>query len=73
VLVGVVVGGLDRLWTATLGAFVIGVATGILGDELPSDSSMYLPSALFALVIAVLLVRPDGLFAKPGAGSAERL
>ena len=28
VLVGVVVGGIDRLWTATLGGFAIGFATG---------------------------------------------
>ena len=29
VLVGVVVGGIDRLWTATLGGFSIGFATGV--------------------------------------------
>ena len=28
VLVGVVVGGIDRLWTATLGGFSIGFASG---------------------------------------------
>ena len=28
VLVGVVVGGIDRLWTATLGGFAIGFASG---------------------------------------------
>jgi branched-chain amino acid transport system permease protein len=71
VLVGVVVGGIDRLSTATLGAFAIGVATGILGDELPADDRVYLPSALFALVIVVLIIRPDGLFAR--STGAERL
>jgi branched-chain amino acid transport system permease protein len=71
VLVGVVVGGIDRLGTATLGAFAIGVATGILGDELPSDDRVYLPSALFFLVIVVLIIRPDGLFAR--SSGAERL
>src|SRR5438093_2695859 len=34
VLVGVVVGGLDRLWTATLGGFAIGVVTSGFTDEL---------------------------------------
>jgi branched-chain amino acid transport system permease protein len=71
VLVGVVVGGIDRLWTGTLGTFAIGVATGILGDQLPSDDRVYLPSALFFLVIVVLILRPDGLFA--GSSGAERL
>ena len=36
-LVGVVVGGLDRLLTATLGGFTIGFATSFLGARLPSD------------------------------------
>ncbi len=37
VLVGVVVGGLDRLWTATLGGFTIGFATSVLGEVLPAS------------------------------------
>jgi branched-chain amino acid transport system permease protein len=35
-LVGVVVGGLDKLTTATLGGFLIGFATAFVGAELPS-------------------------------------
>lgn len=61
-LVGVVVGGLERLVTATTGGFVIGFATVILSDLLPSESRVFLNSALFGLVIVVLLVRPNGLF-----------
>ena len=72
VLVGVVVGGIDRLWTATLGGFAIGFATGVINGVLPTDKSVYLPSAVFALVILVLLVRPGGLFAW-GRGAAERV
>lgn len=66
VLVGVVVGGLDRLWTATLGGFAIGFATGVINGALPTDKTVYLPSAVFALVIVVLLLRPGGLFAPRG-------
>ncbi|HUP33723.1 MAG TPA: branched-chain amino acid ABC transporter permease [Gaiellaceae bacterium] len=69
VLVGVVVGGLDRLWTATLGGFAIGFATGVINGALPTDKTVFLPSAVFALVILVLLLRPGGLFA-PGGRTA---
>jgi branched-chain amino acid transport system permease protein len=72
-LVGVVVGGLDRLVTATLGGFAIGFATAFVGDELPSSSSVYLPSVVYGLVIVVLLVRPGGLFASGRALSTERV
>jgi len=72
VLVGVVVGGIDRLWTATLGGFAIGFATGVINGALPTDKTVFLPSAVFALVILVLLLRPGGLFAPRGATTAER-
>jgi branched-chain amino acid transport system permease protein len=74
VLVGVVVGGIDRLWTATLGGFTIGFAAGVINGALPTDKTVFLPSALFALVILVLLLRPAGLFAWGGsAAAAERV
>jgi branched-chain amino acid transport system permease protein len=63
-LVGVVVGGLDRLTSATLGGFAVGFATAVLGDVLPSDARVFLPSVVFALVIVVLLLRPSGLFTR---------
>ncbi|MBT8215590.1 MAG: branched-chain amino acid ABC transporter permease [Acidimicrobiia bacterium] len=71
-LVGVVVGGLDRLLSATIGGFVIGFATVMLSDLLPSQSRVFLNSVLFGLVIVVLLVKPNGLFLR-GAATAERL
>lgn len=71
-LVGVVVGGLDRLLPATVGGFVIGFATVIISDLLPSESRVFLNSALFGLVIVVLLVKPNGLFMR-GAASGARL
>ena len=73
VLVGVVVGGIDRLWTATLGGFTIGFASGVINGALPTDKSVFLPSALFALVILVLLLRPAGLFARGGGTLVERV
>jgi branched-chain amino acid transport system permease protein len=73
VLVGVVVGGIDRLWTATLGGFAIGFTSGVVYGALPTDKTAYLPSAVFALVIVVLLVRPAGLFARSSATAVERV
>ena len=72
VLVGVVVGGIDRLWTATLGGFAIGFATGVINGALPTDKTVFLPSAVFALVILVLLLRPAGLFAPGRATVVDR-
>jgi branched-chain amino acid transport system permease protein len=71
-LVGVVVGGLDRLVSATLGGFAIGFATSFVGARLPTSSSVYLPSVIYGAVILVLLLRPGGLFA-PGRSAAERV
>ena len=73
VLVGVVVGGIDRLWTATLGGFSIGFATGVINGALPTDKTVFLPSVVFALVILVLLIRPSGLFARGGTSLVERV
>jgi branched-chain amino acid transport system permease protein len=73
VLVGVVVGGIDRLWTAMLGGFAIGFVTGVINGALPTDKTVFLPSLVFALVIVVLLIRPAGLFARGRASVVERL
>jgi len=62
VLVGVVVGGIDRLVPATLGGFTIGFATVLISVALPGSQRVFLNSVLFALVITVLLVKPAGLF-----------
>jgi branched-chain amino acid transport system permease protein len=79
VLVGVVVGGIDRLLTATLGGFTMGLAVGLLSGFLPSSgtwpftSSVYLDSAVFMLVIIVLLLRPEGLFVRGRRAALERV
>jgi branched-chain amino acid transport system permease protein len=64
VLAGVVLGGLNRPLSATLGGFTIGFASGLLGGALPTEQSQYLPTFLFVAVIVILLVRPAGLFAR---------
>jgi branched-chain amino acid transport system permease protein len=71
VLAGVVLGGMNRPIPATLGGFAIGFASGLLGGALPTTQSQYLPSFLFAAVIVVLLIRPNGLFTR--GGSVERV
>jgi len=79
VLVGVVVGGIDRLLSATLGGFTMGFAVGMLSGYLPSSgswpftSSVYLDSAVFMFVILVLLLRPEGLFARGRRTAVERV
>lgn len=66
VLAGVVLGGMARLVSATLGGFAIGYVSGVLGGALPTEWSQYLPSFVFGLVIVVLLLRPEGLFTRAG-------
>jgi branched-chain amino acid transport system permease protein len=72
VLAGVVLGGLNRPVSATLGGFAIGFASGFLGGALPTNQSQYLPTFVFAAVIVVLLLRPNGLFAR-ARGAVERV
>jgi branched-chain amino acid transport system permease protein len=72
-LVGVVVGGMDRLWSAALGGFSVGLVYGLLSDVMSSTSSVYLPAVVYGLVIVVLLVRPRGLFGAWRAMQAERV
>ena len=72
VLAGVVVGGMTRLLSATLGGFTIGYVSGVLGGALPTAQSQYLPTFVFGLVILVLLFRPGGLFLR-GRVAVERV
>jgi len=79
VLVRVVVGGMDRLWTAALGGFAIGFATSAFAGWLPSSGSwpftsgVYIDSVVFGLVILALLLRPDGLFTRRRHRAVERV
>jgi len=72
-LVGAVVGGVDRLWTATAGGFAIGFATSVLADVLPASQQQFETAWVFLLVIVLLLLRPDGLFAPFRRSTVERV
>jgi branched-chain amino acid transport system permease protein len=72
-LVGVVVGGMDNLVSATLGGFAVGFLNSILGDALSSDLRVFLTSFTFLAVILVLTLRPAGLFAPRGTSVVERV
>jgi branched-chain amino acid transport system permease protein len=72
-LVGAVLGGIDRLASATAGGFVIGFITSFLGDELPASLSSFSLSFTFAIVIIALLIRPAGLFAPFGPSTVDRV
>jgi branched-chain amino acid transport system permease protein len=76
VLVGVVVGGMDRLWTAALGGFSIGFVTSFMAAKLPIFGLLdpkYLDTVVFGLVILTLLLRPDGLFVGRRRRAVERV
>jgi branched-chain amino acid transport system permease protein len=72
-LVGAVLGGIDRLTSATAGGFAIGFLFSLFGDVLPASLSNYSTSFTFLFVIVVLLVRPAGLFAPLGPSTVERV
>jgi branched-chain amino acid transport system permease protein len=67
-LVGVVLGGVDRLGRATAGGFIIGFVNSLLGSVLPEQQLVFLPALTFLFVIVALLIRPDGLLTPRGAG-----
>jgi branched-chain amino acid transport system permease protein len=56
-----VVGGMGSLLGASLGGFVIGSLSVLLQAYLPVDLRPFRDAFLFSIVIAILLVRPQGL------------
>lgn len=59
--VATVIGGVGSLVGAALGGFVLGVITVVMQVTLPLDARGYRDAAVFAIVIAILLIRPSGL------------
>ena len=73
VLIGfasVIIGGLGSLAGATLGGFALGFLTIMLQATLPASLSPFRDAILFTMVIAFLLIRPQGLL--PGRSYSER-
>ncbi|WP_190815751.1 branched-chain amino acid ABC transporter permease [Saccharopolyspora pogona] len=60
-VVGAVLGGLRSLKGAALGGFILGVATTLLETVLPTGLIAFRDAVLFTALIAVLVIRPQGL------------
>lgn len=54
-----IVGGIGSIYGALLGGFIVGLAANLALLVLPSG---YSPSVPFLIILAVLLIRPNGLF-----------
>ena len=59
VFAATIVGGIGSIYGAVLGGFVVGIAANVALMVLPSG---YSPSMPFLIILAVLLIRPHGLF-----------
>lgn len=59
VFAATIVGGIGSVYGAVIGGFIVGVASGLSLMVLPSG---YTPAMPFLIILAVLLVRPQGLF-----------
>jgi branched-chain amino acid transport system permease protein len=66
-----VVGGLSSIKGAVLGGYILGFLTIGLQTWLPQDVNAYRDAIMFAIVIVVLLVRPEGLI-KPAFSRETR-
>ena len=63
-LAGAVIGGLDSVWGAIIGSLLIGVLEAVVGGQVGARAANV---AVLALVIATLVVRPQGLLGTSGA------
>ena len=59
-----IVGGIGSIYGAVLGGFIVGLAANLALIVLPSG---YSPAVPFLIILAVLLVRPHGLFGEARA------
>lgn len=59
-----IVGGIGSIYGAVLGGFIVGIASNLALLLLPSG---YSPSVPFLMILAVLLIRPNGLFGEARA------
>ena len=59
-----IVGGIGSIYGAAMGGFLVGIAANMALLILPSG---YSPAVPFLIILAVLLVRPTGLFGEERA------
>lgn len=64
VFAATIVGGIGSIYGALLGGFIVGLASNLALIILPSG---YSPSVPFIIILAVLLIRPNGLFGEARA------
>jgi branched-chain amino acid transport system permease protein len=65
--IATVIGGLGSLYGAVVAGFLIGGASVLMQVLLPLDARPFRDAFVYALVIAVLIWRPQGLFAPRSA------
>lgn len=65
--IATVIGGLGNLWGAVAAGFLIGGASVLMQVILPLDARPFRDAFVYALVIVVLIWRPQGLFAPRAA------
>lgn len=61
-----VIGGLGNIYGALLGALLVGFIEALTSGFLPSGSA-YKDIAVFGVLIAILIVRPNGLIGRPAS------
>ena len=64
VFAATIVGGIGSIYGAVMGGFIVGIAANLALTVLPSG---YSPSIPFLIILAVLLIRPNGLFGEARA------
>ena len=63
VFAGVILGGIGKIYGAMIGALIIGISTEVAAGFV---GSAYADAAAFGIMILLLLIRPNGLFAAKG-------
>ena len=69
--IATIVGGMGSLRGAVLGGFSLGALTVALQAWLPLELRAYRDAFVFAIVLAVLVIRPQGLLSSPTSGTHD--
>ena len=62
VFAAVIVGGIDSPYGAALGGLMIGLSMDVGAYLLPAEFATYRTAIAFVILVAVLLVKPEGLW-----------